>query len=81
MRLGAAEIEVLKALAWNEAARASSAQRVRLELLGLVIDSAAGLKLTAAGVNAALNTLPTPREESDMPSRRLDAVGRRKMRR
>lgn len=80
MRLGAAEIEVLKALARNEVSQVSSAQRVRLELLGLVSDSATGLTLTAAGVNAALNTLPTPHEEYDVPARRLDIMGRRKMR-
>ena len=79
MRLGRAEIEVLKALVRNEVSRASSQQRVRLELLGLVIDSATGLRLTTAGMNAALNMLPTPHEEYDMPPRRLDAVGRKKM--
>jgi hypothetical protein len=79
MRLGTAEIEVLKALARNEASQPSSPQRLRLELLGLVIDSATGLRLTEAGLNAALNMLPPPHEEYEMPPRRLDAAGRRKM--
>jgi hypothetical protein len=79
MRLGVAEIDVLKRLARNEVARVSSPQRLRLELLGLAIDSAAGLKLTEAGMNAALNMLPTPHEDYDMPPRRLDAAGRRRM--
>jgi hypothetical protein len=79
VRLGTAEIEVLKALMRNEVSRASSQQRVRLELLGLVVDSATGLRLTATGLNAALNILPTPLEEHDLPPRRFDALGRRKM--
>jgi hypothetical protein len=79
MRLGAAEIDVLKKLARNEVARVSSPQRLRLELLGLAIDSVSGLKLTDAGLNAALNILPTPQEEYDMPPRRVDALGRRRM--
>ena len=79
MRLGTAEIEVLKTLARNEVPYATSSQRVRLELLGLVVDAASGLRLTPAGVNAALNSLPTPHEEHDLPPRRVHAIGRRKL--
>jgi hypothetical protein len=79
MRLGAAEIELLKAVARNEASLISSHHRVRLELLGLAVDTARGLRLTAAGVDAARNARPTPLEEDPKHLRRLDAIGRKRM--
>ena len=79
MRLGWNEIEVLKAMARDEAPTASSAQRLRLELLGLVVDSAKGLALTPAGRAAAHTSTPTPHEEFEMPNRPLDAAGRKRM--
>ena len=79
MRLGWSEIEVLKALAREESPPVSSSQRLRLELMGLVIDSAKGLVLTPAGRHEARTAKPTEHEKFNMPDRPLDAAGRKRM--
>ena len=79
MRLGWNEIELLKALARDDSPTVSSSQRLRLELLGLVVDSAKGLMLTSAGHHAARTAQPTAHETFDVPERPLDAVGRKRM--
>ena len=79
MRLGWNEIEILKALAREDSPTVSSSQRLRLELMGLVIDSAKGLMLTPAGRHQARTAKPTEHERFDMPNRPLDAAGRKRM--
>ena len=79
MRLGWNEIEILKALAREESPTASSSQRLRLELMGLVVDSAQGLKLTATGRHEARTAKQTKHEKFDMPERPLDAAGRKRL--
>ena len=79
MKLGWNEIEILKALAREEIPTASSSQRLRLELLGLVADRAKGLVLTPAGRDAAHNATPTPHEQFIRADRPLDAAGRKRM--
>ena len=79
MRLGRIEIELLQALARDESPKVSSPQRLRLELMGLVTDSAAGLVLTQAGRAAARTARPTAHEEFEKPNRPLDAAGRKRM--
>jgi hypothetical protein len=77
--LGRTEIEILQALARNEHPVVPSSQRLRLEMLGLVIDAARGLSLTPAGRSAAEIAVPTEHERVDRPERELDAAGRRRM--
>ena len=79
MRLGWNEIEILKALAREDSPTVSSSQRLRLELMGLVIDSAKGLVLTPAGRHEARTAKPTEHERFEMPNRPLDAAGRKRM--
>jgi hypothetical protein len=79
MRLGWNEIEILKALAREESPTVSSSQRLRLELMGLVIDSAKGLMLTPAGRHESRTAKPTEHERFEMPERPLDAAGRKRM--
>ncbi len=79
MRLGWNEIELLKALARDQSPTVSSSQRLRLELLGLVVDSARGLMLTPAGCAAARDARPTAHEQFEKPDRPLDAAGRKRM--
>jgi hypothetical protein len=79
MRLGANEIEILQALARGEVPTASSSQRLRLELLGLVADRAHGLALTPAGRMAAETAMPIAHETIDRPERPVDNAGRRRM--
>ena len=79
MRLGWNEIELLKALARDDSPPVSSSQRLRLELLGLVVDSAQGLRLTPAGRYAAMTAEPTAHEQIERPDRPLDAAGRKRM--
>ncbi len=79
MRLGWTEIEILQALARNEHPAVPSSQRLRLELLGLVIDAACGLTLTPAGRSAAEFAVPTEHERVARPQRAVDAAGRRRM--
>ena len=79
MRLGWTEIEILKALAREDSPTVSSSQRLRLEMMGLVVDSAKGLMLTPAGRHEARTAKPTPHETFDMRERPLDAAGRKRM--
>ena len=79
MRLGWNEIELLKALARDDSPAVASSQRLRLELLGLVVDSAKGLMLTPAGHHAARHAKPTAHEQFETPDRPLDAAGRKRM--
>jgi hypothetical protein len=79
MQLGWTEIGILRALARDEFPCVSSAQRLRLELLGLAVDTANGLVLTEAGLRAARNATPTRQEEFDRRQRPTDALGRKRM--
>ena len=79
MRLGWNEIELLKALARDDSPAVASSQRLRLELLGLVVDSAKGLRLTSAGRHTARTAQPTAHEKFEKPDRPLDAAGRKRM--
>ena len=79
MRLGWNEIEILKALARDESPTVSSSQRLRLEMLGLGVDSVKGLVLTPAGRHAARTAKPTEHEQFVKPDRPLDAAGRKRM--
>ena len=80
MRLGTHDIDVLAALARQQTPEVSSGHRLRLELLGLVRDTAQGLRLTPLGVKAATQA-PTIEHEKleEPPARRVDALGRKRM--
>jgi hypothetical protein len=78
MHLGVTEIEILHALARGETPAASSSQRVRLEMLGLVKDAAWGLCLTPKGRAAADVAVPTPHETLEDRARALSLNGRKK---
>lgn len=53
MHYGDNDIRVLKALQRGEAPTVGSDQRLHLEMLGLVVDGAAGLRLTPKGTKTA----------------------------
>ena len=78
MQLGRTEIETLRALAREEFPRVSSAQRLRLEMLGLPADTANGLALAEAGLRAARHATATRHEEFDRRQRPTDALGRKR---
>jgi Mn-dependent DtxR family transcriptional regulator len=80
MRLGTSDIAVLNALLHQQIPEVSSAHRLRLEMLGLVRDTAEGLRLTPAGEKAASGA-PTIEHEKleEPPPRRVDALGRKRM--
>jgi hypothetical protein len=80
MRLGTNDIAVLNALVRQQTPEVSSGHRLRLELLGLVRDTANGLRLTPAGEKAA-SLAPTIEHEKleEPPTRRVDALGRKRM--
>ena len=80
MRLGTSDIAVLNALVRQQTPEVSSAHRLRLEMLGLVRDTAEGLRLTPAGEKAA-TFAPTIEHEKleEAPPRRVDALGRKRM--
>ncbi len=80
MRLGTHDIDVLNALVRQQTPTVSSGHRLRLELLGLVRDTADGLRLTPAGERAATQA-PTIEHEKleEPPARRVDALGRKRM--
>jgi hypothetical protein len=80
MRLGTNDIAVLNALVRKQTPEVSSAHRLRLEMLGLVRDTAEGLRLTPAGEKAAAYA-PTIEHEKieEPPPRRVDALGRKRM--
>jgi hypothetical protein len=58
MRISVREIEMLRALAAGEAGFVTSSHRLRLEMLGLVLDGPNGLRLTGAGREASMATIP-----------------------
>lgn len=75
MRVSPAEINILRALARSEAPAIRSTHLVRLEMLGLVIDSVTGLKLTALGRSIAASKI----EPTDADALQFDRSGSRKM--
>ncbi|MBI3198706.1 MAG: hypothetical protein HYZ40_14615 [Rhodospirillales bacterium] len=62
MNYGSKDIRVLKGLLRGEAPVVGSAQRLHLEMLGLAVDSADGLRITAKGTElaAAVQLFPEP---------------------
>ena len=54
LKLSELEVEILRKLVNGEAVSVSSQQRVRLELAGLIKEGAAGIAVTVAGKNLAL---------------------------
>lgn len=79
MRLGTNDIAVLNALVRQETPEVSSAHRLRLEMLGLVRDTAGGLRLTPAGQQAATRAPTVEHEKIEEAPRRVDALGRKRM--
>jgi hypothetical protein len=79
MRLGTNDLAVLNALVRHETPEVSSAHRLRLEMLGLVRDTAAGLRLTPAGEKAAACAPTVEHEKIEEAPRRVDALGRKRM--
>lgn len=82
MRISVEELKLLRALSVGQAIRLPSAHRLRLELLGLLHDGPAGLRLTALGRHHA-ETAPIDDEAkdkaTDMPVNpvKRDRLGRR----
>ena len=76
--LGSYDIDVLRSLIRGERWDIASCHRVRLELMGLVVDGANGLRLTVDGVKASSASATCPPESSGKPVRRLDGLGRRR---
>ncbi len=79
MQLSTADIDVLRTLLKGDTPHASSSHRLRLEMKGLIRDTAGGLVLTETGKVAAYSTANVEHEKSEEPVRRLDAAGRKRM--
>jgi len=54
MNYGTKDLRVLNALLRGEVPAVGSAQRLHLEMLGLAVDSAQGLRITAKGTRLAI---------------------------
>ena len=79
MRLSPAEIDILKALSLGENLSLKSSHRLRLEMLGLVLDGPTGLSLTPAGLEASNAQSTFQYETIDRPAVKYDTVGKRRM--
>ena len=80
MRLGNNDIAVLNALLRQQTPAVNSGHRLRLEMLGLVRDTAEGLRLTPAGEKAAASAPTIEHEKLEQPpARRVDSLGRKRM--
>lgn len=73
MRISVREIEMLKALAAGEAGFVTSSHRLRLEMLGLVLDGPNGLRLTGAGREASMATVPSEPQALGNPAGTFNA--------
>jgi hypothetical protein len=70
------DIKVLKSLLRGAAPTVSSAHRVRLEMLGLIVDGTEGLRITPKGEFAAGTTPFRPETIFTTARERLEAVRR-----
>jgi hypothetical protein len=77
MRISALEIQILNELLAGEMAPVASSHRLRLEMMGLVRDTRAGLVLTEAGKLAAAAQPTVVHEAYDRLPEKVDAAGRR----
>ena len=78
MHYNSRDIEVLRALVRGLPPEVDSEHRLRLEMMGLVVDGSGGLHLTPAGAKAA-SVLPEipPTAFDDQPVRRAHGRQRR----
>jgi hypothetical protein len=73
------DVHVLRALVRGASPAVGSEHRLRLEMRGLVVDGAHGLRLTPAGERAAsmIPVINPTAFEEPAPARRVDSRGRR----
>ena len=73
VRISVREIEMFKALTAGEAGFVTSSHRLRLEMLGLVLDGPNGLRLTGAGREASMLTVPSEPQALGNPADTFNA--------
>jgi hypothetical protein len=79
MRLSQTDIDILASLRAGVDLIVGTHHRFRLELEGLVADTANGLRLTPKGRAASLTKPTVEVSEVQIPGRKVDTSGRKKM--